>query len=55
MFFFFLNKISKIFIFGHFAKAIVKQNGFKMVDLSNEVLVNQHDDRSARMLRKLAR
>ena len=39
----------------HFAKATVRQNGHKMVDLGNEVLINQLDDLSARMLRKLAR
>ena len=42
-------------IFGHFAKAIVSQNGYKTVDYGNEVLINQLDDWSARMLKKLAR
>ena len=31
-------------IFGHFAKAIVRQNGYKMVDFGNEVLINQSND-----------
>ena len=39
--------------FGHFAKAIV--DSYKMVDFGNEVLINRLDDRSACMLRKLAR
>ena len=42
-------------IFGHFAKVIVRQYGYKMVDFGNEVLMNQLDHWSARMLRKLAR
>ena len=42
-------------IFGHFTKTIVRQNGYKMIDFGIEVLINQLDDRSARMLRKLAR
>ena len=29
---------------GHFAKATVRQNSYKMVDLRNEVLINQLDD-----------
>ena len=45
--------------FGHFAKAIVRQNGYKMVtkmvDFGNEVLINQLGDWSARLSRKLAR
>ena len=44
-----------IAVFGHFAKAIVRQNGYKMVDFGNEILINQLDDWSARMLSKLAR
>ena len=44
-----------IAIFVHFAKAVVRQNGYKIVDFGSEVLINQQDDRSARMLRKLAR
>ena len=32
-----------ITIFGHFAKYIVRQNGYKMVDFGNEVLINQLD------------
>jgi len=38
------KKWRSIAIFGHFAKAIVRQNGYKMVDFGNEVLVNQVDD-----------
>ena len=38
-----------------FKKAVVRQNGYKMVDFGNEVLINQIDDQSARILRKLAR
>ena len=34
---------------------IVRQKGYKMVDLGKEALINQLDDWSARMLRKLAR
>ena len=34
----------RIAIFGHFAKAIVRQNGYKMVDFANEVLINQLDN-----------
>ena len=33
-----------IAIFGHFAKVIVRQNGYKMVDFGNEVLIKQLDD-----------
>ena len=33
-----------IAIFGNFAKAIVRQNGYKMVDFRNKVLINQLDD-----------
>ena len=32
----------------------VRRNGHKMVDFGNEVLINQLDDGSACMLRKLA-
>ena len=39
------NKIFKsIAISGHFAKAIVWQNGYKKIDFGNEVLINQQDD-----------
>ena len=31
-------------IYGHFAKAIVRQNGYKIVDFGNEVLNNRLDD-----------
>ena len=48
------KKELNIAIFGHFAKAIVKQNAYKMIDFGNEVLVNQIDDWSACMLKKLA-
>ena len=30
-----------IAVFGHFAKAIVRQNGYKMVDFGNEALMKQ--------------
>ena len=33
-----------IAVFGHFAKAIVRQSPYKMVDFGNEVLINQLDD-----------
>ena len=35
------KKWRSIAIFGHFAKAIVKQNGYKMVDFENEVPIQQ--------------
>ena len=38
------KKWLSITIFGHFAKYIVRQNGYKMVDFGNEVLINQLDD-----------
>ena len=38
-----------------FLVILQRQNGYKMVDFGNEVLINQLDDWSARMLRKLAR
>ena len=40
-----------IAIFGNFAKAIVRQNGYKMVDFRNKVLINQLFDLSAHMIR----
>ena len=49
------NMWRSIAIFGYFAKAIVRQTSNKMVDFVNDVLINQLDDRSARMLRKLSR
>ena len=33
----------------------MRQNGYKMIDFRTEILINQLDDRFARMLRKLAR
>ena len=33
----------------------MRQNGYKMIDFGTEILINQLDDRFARMLRKLAR
>ena len=36
-------------------KFIGRQNGCKMVDFGNKVLINKLDDRSTRMLRKVAR
>ena len=33
-----------IAIFGHFAKAIVRQNAYKMVGFGNEALINKLDD-----------
>ena len=38
------KKWRSIAIFGHFAKAIIRQNGYKIVDFGNEVLSNQLDD-----------
>ena len=49
------RKWLSISIFGHFAKAIVRRNGYKMVDFGDEVLIKQLDDWSARMSRKLTR
>ena len=37
-------KVAKYCHFGHLTKAIVRQNGYKMVDFGNEVLINQLDD-----------
>ena len=37
------KKWRSIAIFGHFAKAIVRQNSYKMVDFGNEVLINRLD------------
>ena len=39
-----IQKGRNIAIFGHFAKAIVRQNGYKIVDFGNIVLINQLDD-----------
>ena len=33
-----------IAIFGHFAKAIVRQNSYKMVGFGNEALINKLHD-----------
>ena len=38
------TKWLSISIFGHFANAIVRRNGYKMVDFGNEVLIKQLDD-----------
>ena len=38
------KKWRSIAILEHFAKAIVRQNGYKMVDFGNEVLINELDD-----------
>ena len=38
------KKWRRVTIFGHFAKAIVRRNGYKIVDFGNEVLINRLDD-----------
>ena len=38
------TKWLSIAIFGHFSKAIVRCNGYKMVDFGNEFLIKTLDD-----------
>ena len=38
------TKWLSVSIFEHFAKAIVRCNGYKKVDFGNEVLIKQLDD-----------
>ena len=38
------KKWTSIAIFGRFAEAIARQNGYKSMDCGNEVLINQLDD-----------